>query len=96
MLKRVCSPQINPKITLQPWSIIHFLAFFNIVPKQASVGVHGRLAVWREMPAFAPMFMKAKRRRTKGGEEYIYYILCGSWRDSQGLTMRDTRRDGHR
>ena len=35
------------------------------------------------------MFMKAKRRTTKGGEGYIYYILCGSWRDSQGLTMRD-------
>jgi len=33
--------------------------------------------------------MKAKHRKTKGGEEYIYYILCGSWRDSQGLTMRD-------
>ena len=35
------------------------------------------------------MFMKAKRRTTKGGEGYIYFILCGSWRDSQGLTMRD-------
>ena len=35
------------------------------------------------------MFMKAKRRTTKGGEGYNYYILCGSWRDSQGLTMRD-------
>lgn len=41
------------------------------------------------MPTFAPMFMKAKRRTTKGGEGYIYYTLCGSWRDSQGLTMRD-------
>lgn len=35
------------------------------------------------------MFMKAKHRKTKGGEGYIYYTLCGSWRDSQGLTMRD-------
>ena len=41
------------------------------------------------MPTFAPMFMKAKHRTTKGGEGYIYYILCGSWRDSQGLSMRD-------
>ena len=41
------------------------------------------------MATFAPMFMKAKRRRAKGGEGYIYYTLCGSWRDSQGLTMRD-------
>ena len=38
---------------------------------------------------FAPMFMKAKHRKTKSGEGYIYYTLCGSWRDSQGLTMRD-------
>ena len=35
------------------------------------------------------MFMKAKKRKTKGGEGYIYYTLCGSWRDSQGLSMRD-------
>jgi hypothetical protein len=35
------------------------------------------------------MFMKEKRRTAKGGEGYIYYTLCGSWRDSQGLTMRD-------
>ena len=40
-------------------------------------------------PIFAAMFMKAKHRKTKDGEGYIYYILCGSWRDSQGLTMRD-------
>ena len=33
--------------------------------------------------------MKAKKRKTKGGEGYIYYTLCGSWRDSQGLSMRD-------
>ena len=41
------------------------------------------------MPTFAPMFMKAKHRKTRGGEEYIYYTLCGSWRDSQGITARD-------
>lgn len=41
------------------------------------------------MPTFAPMFMKAKKRKTKGGEGYIYYTLCGSWRDSQGLSIRD-------
>jgi len=35
------------------------------------------------------MFMKAKHRKMKSGEGYIYYILCGSWRDSQGLTTRD-------
>ena len=35
------------------------------------------------------MFMKAKYRRTKDGRGYNYYILCGSWRDSQGLSMRD-------
>ena len=59
---------------------------FNILSKQVSVGVHRRLAVWREMPTFEPMFMKAKHRKTKSGEGYIYYILCGSWRDSQGMT----------
>ena len=47
------------------------------------------LRISGEMPTFAPMFMKAKHRKTKGGEGYIYYTLCGSWRDSQGLTMRD-------
>ena len=35
------------------------------------------------------MFMKAKKRTTKDGKWYVYYTLCGSWRDSQGLTMRD-------
>lgn len=35
------------------------------------------------------MFMKAKKRTTRDGNWYVYYTLCGSWRDSQGLTMRD-------
>lgn len=47
------------------------------------------MPVWQEMPTFAPMFMKAKKRTTKGGEGYIYYTLCGSRRDLQGLSMRD-------
>lgn len=33
--------------------------------------------------------MKARQRRTKDGEVYNYYILCGSWRDSLGQSMRD-------
>ena len=41
------------------------------------------------MPTFAPMFMKAKKRTMKDGRWYVYYTLCGSWRDSQGLSMRD-------
>ncbi len=35
------------------------------------------------------MFMKAKKRTMKDGRWYVYYTLCGSWRDSQGLSMRD-------
>ena len=47
------------------------------------------MAVWLEMPTFAAMFMKAKKRTTKDGKWYIYYTLCGSWRDSQGLSQRN-------
>ena len=39
------------------------------------------------MPTFAPMYIRAKLRRTRNGEEYYYYILRESSRDSWGLPV---------
>ena len=35
------------------------------------------------------MFMRAKTRKTTSGEEYIYYILRASWRDSVNVPVSD-------
>ena len=43
---------------------------------------------WVETLIFADMFIRAKRRRTKDGKGYYYYILCENRRDSWGLPTR--------
>lgn len=39
------------------------------------------------MATFAAMFMRAKIRKAASGEEYIYYILRASWRDSVNVPV---------
>ena len=41
------------------------------------------------MATFAAMFMRAKTRKTTSGEEYIYYILRASCRDSVNVPVSD-------